>query len=199
MNILITGFKPFNKQIINPTEEILKELPDSYKDNKISKLLLDVVYDEDAKTIKNFLIAHPHDLVILMGEAGGRNNVCLEKFALNIKHATIPDNKGVLCINKEIIEGGNVAYKTNINLSNALKVALNKRLSISYNAGTFICNDIYYETLNYIYTNNLNTKCVFIHFPFLEGQVSNKPFMKLEEMIDLLLKVIDSIDLSFKE
>ena len=194
MKILLTGFKPFNKASINPTEEIISSLKDTYKDHKIYKLLLDVEYQNDYLKIEDKIREVNPDLVIMMGLAGGRKVVNLEAVALNIRHATISDNKGTMYLNTKIDEKLPLAYETNLDYKNIYEKMKSEKFMISYHAGTYICNDIYYNTLNYIYTNKLNIKCGFVHFPFLEGEKTNLPTMKLDEMKDILFKLIDSIN-----
>jgi len=193
MKVLITGFKPFNNEKINPTEEILKIFNSDLYD--IDKLLLDVLYDSDASCVKSML-KNNYDLVLLLGQAGGRKTVSLEQFALNMKSTNICDNNGVYYHHTKIKENGRLCYETNINLKQVIDGINSDKISISYHAGCFICNDIYYNSLEYIYENNLNTKCVFIHFPFINEQVINKPnmpYLKLSEMIELLHEIINII------
>ena len=193
MKILITGFKPFNQDEINPTEKILESIDSHYKSNEIYKLLLNVEYKKDANKIQEEIQKIHPDLVIMMGLAGGRNDVCLEKVALNFRHATIKDNAGILISNEKISSNSPIAYETTLNLNKILDSLNINRLSISYSAGTFICNDVYYSTLDYINKNNLNTKALFIHFPYLTEQSKTRPTMELDEMIDILYKVLDLI------
>ena len=90
-------------------------------------------------------------------------------------------------------KNGKEAYKSNIDLLDVVSSLKNERLTISYNAGTFICNEIYYNSLKYIYENNLNTKCVFIHIPFIETQVENRPnipFVSLNDSINIITDII---------
>lgn len=193
MKILMTGFKPFNNEKLNPAEEILKLYHnDEYE---IDKLKLDVLYDTDAKLVKSML-KNNYDLVILLGQAGGRAKIALEYFALNMKDCNIPDNNNVYYYHTPINPKGKICYKTNINLEKVINDIKSDDIMISYHAGCFICNDLFYNSLEYIYENDLNTKCVFIHFPFIKEQIENKPnmpYMELNDILSLLGKIIDSI------
>ena len=193
MKILLTGFKPFNKDKINPTEQILEKYENNEEENTIFKLLLNVEYKNDSSKIREKIEQVKPDLVIMMGLAGGRNNINLEKVALNFRHATIPDNAGILIENEKIFQDAPTAYETKLDLKCIIKNVNSKRLSISYSAGTFICNDVYFSTLDYINRNNLNINALFIHFPFLPEQSKNKPTMELDEMLETLDKIISYI------
>lgn len=195
MKILITGFKPFNNETINPSLLLLSELDKNYNNNEIHTLILDVVYNKDSQKLLDKIKEINPDLILLIGQAGGRPWVSFEFCAINIKNASIPDNDGKILIHEQIKDDGPVAYQTNINIDKILY--LDDKLKVSYNCGTFICNEIYYSALDYIYKNKLNTKCAFIHIPYIYEQTLDKkpntPFMDLSEMKKIIYKLIEKI------
>ena len=198
MKILVTGFNPFNNQKENPSLEVLNALDEHYNGHEIRKVNLDVMYHLDAnKVIENIKEFNP-DLVLLFGEAGGRRSISLEYDALNMESATIPDNKGELILHHEIIEGAPLAYKTNLDVLKISDKMKDYKFSISYHAGTYICNEIYFSALDYIYSNKLNTKCGFVHFPFLTSQTVDKYkgyfSMEKDEMVVTIYHLIDVIN-----
>lgn len=191
MKILLTGFKAFNNEIINPTELIINN-----KHFSCDTLLLNVEYDNDAKLLISKLEGNDYDLVLLLGQAGGRKKVMIEYYALNIRNASIPDNLGVNKFHETILEDRDLAYKTNINVKELCQNINDPDFDISYFAGTYICNEIYYQALNYIYKNNLNTLCGFIHVPFIKEQVLNKPnmpYLELSKIEEIIEKIINTI------
>ena len=198
MKILVSGFNPFNNQKINPSLEVLNTLKNQYKDHEITKLHLDVLYHNDGDNLVNKIKEVNPDIVLLLGEAGGRKRVNLEYMAVNMESATIGDNKGELILHHEIIDNAPLAYKTNIDVEKVKEKINDDRFAISYHAGTFICNEIYYRALDYIYQNNLNIKCGFVHFPFLKEQtidnLKNYPSLELNEMMDIFYKLIDALE-----
>lgn len=195
MRILITGFKPFNNEKVNPSLLILNNLDKAYKNHDIHTLELDVLYNKDSKRLLEKIKEINPDLILLLGQAGGRPWVSFEYCAINIKNASIPDNNGVMLIHDTIKENGPLAYSTNIKVDKLLH--LDDKLKISYNCGTFICNEIYYSALDYIYSNKLNAKCAFIHIPYIYEQTIDKkpdtPYMELNEIEKILYKLIDNI------
>ena len=195
MKILITGFKPFNNEKINPSAQLLSELDINFNNYEINTLLLDVLYQKDSERLLAKIKELKPDYVLMLGQAGGRNCISLEYCALNIRNASIPDNHGKLITHEKIKENGPLAYNTNIDIENLLQ--LDPNIKISYNCGTFICNDIYYNTLDLIYSNNLSIKCLFIHIPYIYEQVLDKnpntPFMKLNEIKHIIYKLIDKL------
>ena len=192
MRILISAFKPFNKETINPSLIIANEIASNYKE-LIQVLSLNVEYNNDSVLLIDKIKTYKPDYLFCLGQAGGRSKVSLEYFALNMQSAAIKDNIETYILHNEIIKDGKEAYKSNINLLDVINNVNNEHLAISYNAGTFICNEIYYNALKYIDDNNLNTKCVFIHIPFIEAQVENKPsvpYLNLKESTEIIHKVI---------
>lgn len=192
MKILITGFNPFNKETINPS---LMLLPYYNKDNIIT-LPLNVLYNLDARKVMEVIKKEEPDLVLLLGQAGGRKKVTIESVALNIQNATICDNGVNLRKHEVIIKNGPIAYQTSIDLVNLLNIVNDELFDISYHAGTFVCNDLYYQVLHFLNISKLKTKCAFIHLPYLDTQVIDKPnmpSMKLEKMKEILDKVINAL------
>lgn len=161
-NILITSFTPFNNETINYSNIIMNEL-----DIKADKIVLDVLYNESANKLIDILKNHYYEYIFLLGEARSRTFLTIEELAINYHSSIVPDNKGIKILDEEIIRNNSSSYKTNINLKELLMNYNSDDIKISYHAGTFICNELYYRTLDYLYTNNLNTKCIFIHIPDL--------------------------------
>lgn len=192
MKILITGFKPFNKDKINPTSMIIKE----FNDSNIKTLELDVVYNLDAKKIIETIKEYNPDLVLMMGLAGGRKKVMIEYFSLNMQSASIPDNSDLINNHNIIDKNAPLAYATNIDVVKLKEDVNDDNFDISYHAGTFVCNDVYFQVLDFIYKNNLNIKCGFIHVPYIKEQVSEKPnipYLDYSVENKIILKIIDML------
>ena len=192
MKILITGFKPFNKDKINPTSMIIKE----FNDLNIKTLELDVVYNLDAKKIIDAIKEYNPNLVLMMGLAGGRKKVMIEYFALNMQSAIISDNSDLIKNHNIIDKNAPLAYATNIDVVKLKEDVNDDNFDISYHAGTFVCNDVYFQVLDFIYKNNLNIKCGFIHVPYIKEQVLEKPIIPyLDYSVEnkIILKIIDML------
>ncbi len=192
MKILITGFKPFNKDKVNPTSMIIKE----FNDLNIKTLELDVVYNLDAKKIIETIKEYNPNLVLMMGLAGGRKKVMIEYFALNMQSASIPDNDEVMKNHNIIDKNAPLAYTTNIDVVNLKEKVNDDNFDISYHAGTFVCNDVYFQVLDFIYKNNLEIKCGFIHVPYIKEQVFEKlnmPYLDYTIETKIISKIINSL------
>ncbi|WP_434630677.1 pyroglutamyl-peptidase I [Thermoanaerobacterium thermosaccharolyticum] len=177
MKILVTGFDPFGGEKINPAYEIIKRLSDLIDGAEIIKLQVPTVFNKSIKVVTQKIAEEKPDVVLCLGQAGGRYTVTVERVAINIDDARIPDNENNQPIDSLIDPDGEPAYFSTIPIKkivNAMK--MNKiPAEISNTAGTFVCNHLLYGVLNYIYKNKLNTKAGFIHIPFLPEQVVDKP------------------------
>lgn len=194
MNILVTGFKPFNKENINPTELILKRIKDEYKN--VFTLLLNVEYNLDSCILLDAIKRNIPDVLICLGQAGGRKKVMVENYALNMQSAVIPDNNNILLKHQKINESGNICYETNVDLLKLVHNVNDESFGISYHAGTFICNEIYYRALEFINNNKLNTKCIFVHIPYIKEQVIDKPnmpYLELDKTYEIITKIIKEL------
>lgn len=166
--ILLTGFEPFGKDKINPSEEVLKKIKTEYNHCKVYKIILPVVFKESAIKLKKAIKEIEPDIIISLGLAGGRDNISIERVAINIDDARIPDNNGKQPIDEVISSEGNAAYFSTLPIKRIVD-GINKlsiKSSVSNSAGTYVCNHIMYSALHYINENNLKSKSGFIHIPY---------------------------------
>lgn len=198
MKILITGFDPFGSETINPSYEAVKRLPDFINGVEIIKKQVPTVAYKSIEMVIEYIEEYDVDVVINLGQAGGRFNITLEKVAINLNDFRIPDNEGNQPINQAIDEEGDTAYFATIPI-NAMVVKMKEAFvpaSISYTAGTFVCNHLMYGVLNYIHQNNLDIKAGFIHIPYMNEQVIDKnsmAAMSLDTLVFGLTKAIEAV------
>ncbi|KLI27305.1 pyroglutamyl-peptidase I [Brachyspira hyodysenteriae] len=177
MKALITGFEPFDKEEINPSWEAVSSLHNNIDDIEIIKLKLPTVFKKSYEKLFDSLENIKPDIVICVGQAGGRYEISLERVAVNIDDARIKDNEGNQPIDEIIFNDGENAYFSTLPIKR-IKEELNKisiPSAISNTAGTFVCNHIMYSLLYYIKKNNLNIKGGFIHVPYITEQILDKP------------------------
>lgn len=94
MKILITGFEPFGGESVNPAYEAVKLLPDMAGDIQIVKMEIPTVFGEAGKVVETGILQHQPDAVICVGQAGRRADIGVERVAINLVEASIPDNAG---------------------------------------------------------------------------------------------------------
>ncbi|WP_195266114.1 pyroglutamyl-peptidase I [Clostridium sp. 1001275B_160808_H3] len=187
MKILITGFDPFGGENINPALEAVKKLPDTILDNEIIKLEIPTVFRKSLETIEENIIKHNPDVVISVGQAGGRFGVTPERVAINIDDARIKDNEGNQPIDISIFEDGEAAYFSNLPIKAMVKEMVDNGIpaSVSNTAGTFVCNHVMYGILYLIDKKYPNIRGGFIHVPYIPAQVTTKPNMPSMSIEDI--------------
>lgn len=175
--VLITGFDPFGGATINPAFEAVKLLPETIQDAEIIKIEIPTVFKKDGEVLEAAIKEYQPDIVLCVGQAGGRSGVTIEKVAINLMEARIPDNDGQQPLNQAIHEDGENAYFATIpvkTMVNSVK-AQNIPSSVSYTAGTFVCNDIMYRLLYLAEKEYPAMRGGFIHVPYLPEQVTELP------------------------
>lgn len=187
MKVLITGFDCFGGESINPALEAVKKLPSTIESAEIIKLEIPTVFRKSLEKIEENIIKHNPDIVISIGQAGGRFGITPERVAINIDDARIEDNEKNQPIDISIFEDGENAYFTSLPIK-AMVNELHKAgipASVSNTAGTFVCNHVMYGILYMIDKKYPNIKGGFIHVPYLPFQVTNKPNMPSMSLEDI--------------
>ena len=188
MKVLITGFDPFGGESVNPALEAVKQLPDTIAGAEVIKLEIPTVFRKSLQKIEENIFKHNHDIVISIGQAGGRFDVTPERVAINIDDARIEDNEKNQPIDITIFEDGQPAYFSNLPIKAMVKEMRENGIpaSVSNTAGTFVCNHVMYGILYMIDKKYPNIKGGFIHIPYMTSQVidkKNTPFMSLDEIV----------------
>lgn len=196
MEILITGFEPFQDNMINPSEEILKYLPKTIYGNNIHKVVLPVTYKHAFETLEKYMNETNFDAILMIGVAKGRKHITPERVAININDSTVPDNAGKMLNDTPIIKTGDKAYFSSLPIKTIVTKLTQKSIpvKVSNTAGTFVCNDLFYRLMHHISTNKLDIKAGFIHIPQMDSNqhqdIDTLPFDRLLEGIIDSIKTI---------
>jgi len=191
LKLLITGFEPFGDQSINPSWEAVRSLPENIGIFKAEKLLLPVEFGRAAEVVLDAAGRCRPDVIICVGQAGGRKNVTPEMIAINLCNASSPDNAGVCPHDVPVVPDGPDAYFSTLPVGEMVKKAAESDLPCtrSYSAGTYVCNDLMYRLLHCF--SGSKTRVGFIHVPFVPGQ--GEPCLPLEITVKTLAVLINSI------
>ena len=177
--LLITGFDPFGGASINPAWEAVKLLPDAIADFEVHKLEIPTVFGLATEKVLEKAAEIQPDVILCVGQAGGRGSVTPERIGVNIRDAKIADNAGNQPVGQFVAEEGPAAYFATVPVM-AMEEAIRKESlpgQVSNSAGAFVCNDTLYGLLHrYAGTE---VKVGFIHVPWLPEQGS--PSMPLEK------------------
>lgn len=189
--LLITGFDPFGGETVNPAWEAVKRLPDRIGEYVLCKLEIPTVFGQGAKTVLDSAAALQPDVILCIGQAGGRSAVTPERIAVNIRDGKIPDNAGFQPAGERIIEAGPAAYFTTVPAQKMASAIQQIGLPgiVSNSAGAFVCNDTLYTLLHHY---DGTAVCVgFIHVPYLPEQ--GQPNLPLEDTIRALEAAIGAL------
>lgn len=198
MKILITGFDPFGGEPVNPALEAVKLMKDEIAGAKIIKLEIPTVFRKSVEKIHEMMKAEQPDVVLSIGQAGGRFGVTPERVAINVDDARIKDNEGNQPVDTPIFTDGEAAYFSNLPVKAIVEAIKNKGLpsTLSNSAGTFVCNHVMYGVLYYIHKEFPNVRGGFIHVPFITDQVVTKPnvaSMALADITEALEAAVEAI------
>ena len=194
MKIIVTGFDPFGGETINPSIECVKALPE-IEGVELIRLELPTVFKESAKRLNEVINDVKPDAVLSVGQAGGRPGITMERIAINVDDARIPDNVSQQPIDEEIQVEGEAAYFSTLPIKRIVKAIREAGISaeVSNSAGTFVCNHIMYQSLFAATKADKPFKAGFMHIPFIPEQTADKPSLPLEESTKALQIAIETI------
>jgi pyroglutamyl-peptidase len=140
------------------------------------------------------------DIIICMGQAGGRTAIALERVAVNVLDFRIPDNVGVMRKNDPIVRGGPDARLSQLPFAEIIAAWNENGIPgyVSNTAGTFICNQTLYETLGLAENATPPIVAGFVHVPYLPAQAAalgadHTPSMALEMMKRAMEILIETV------
>lgn len=194
MKIIVTGFDPFGGEKINPSIECVKALPE-VEGVELIRLELPTVFKESAKRLNQAINEVKPDAVLSVGQAGGRPGITMERIAINVDDARIPDNISQQPIDETIQTEGATAYFSTLPIKRIVKAIREAGISaeVSNSAGTFVCNHIMYQALFAAAKADKPLKAGFMHIPFIPEQTMDKPSLPLEESTKALQIAIETI------
>jgi len=198
MKILVTGFDPFGGEPINPAIESVKRLPDNIAGAEIIKLEIPTVRKKSLEKIEKAINEHNPDIILSIGQAGGRFDISIERVGINLDDFRIPDNEGNQIIDEPVFPDGENSYFVKLPVKAMVQNVQKNNIpaSVSYTAGTFVCNHVLYGVLYLIEKKYKGKKSGFIHIPFLPQQVIDKrnmPSMELNTIVKGLTAAIEAI------
>lgn len=196
--VLLTGFDPFDKADPNPSWLVARALHRrQIAGHRIVAAQLPTVFDRPAQQLAKLLTAHRPALVICLGLAAGRTGISLERVAINLADARIPDNTGAQPLDMPVVRGGPDAYFTRLPVKTMLLAIRGAGVhgELSNTAGTFVCNHVFYALLHLLATRrgHTRTRGGFIHLPCLPeqaGALGVTASMPLDDMARGLMAAI---------
>lgn len=175
--VLITGFEAFAGEQVNPSWEAASQLDGArLAGHRVVACRLPVEFRRALHVLADAIAAHDPALVLSVGQAGGRAQLSLERVAINLDDARIPDNAGASPVDEAIVDDGPAAYFTTLPVK-AILCALRDAgipAEISQTAGTYVCNHAFYGLMHAL-KDRPGTRGGFIHIPYSPAQAARHP------------------------
>ncbi|ASD64625.1 pyroglutamyl-peptidase I [Bdellovibrio bacteriovorus] len=197
--ILLTGFEPFLGEPVNPSQILLENIKrDLTFNDQVHTLLLPVSFAKAPRLVAAAMAMQDYDCVLMLGQAGGRKNICLERVGLNWNETEKPDEDGSTPVRGTISSQAPPALFTTAPVEQWMQILKEHQIpvEISLSAGGYVCNNVYFKTLQ-VLGSSPETEACFIHVPYLpeqaEGKPDRPPGMELETMLKAVKLILSSI------
>ncbi|MEO7391136.1 MAG: pyroglutamyl-peptidase I [Ramlibacter sp.] len=193
--VLVTGFEPFGGEAINPSGMAVQALHGRVvAGHRLIGAMLPTAFGHSVEVLRDLLQHYRPALVLCTGQAAGRAALSLERIAINVDDARIPDNTGAQPVDTPVAAGGPAAYFTSLPIK-AMRVALTAagiNVEVSQTAGTFVCNHVFYGLMHELATRHelRRTRGGFVHVPLLPAQ--GQPSMRFDEIVQGLRLAIET-------
>ena len=183
-NVLLTGFEPFDKAAVNPSWEAVRQLDGVQLCEGVQMVsrCLPCAFATAAETLLQLINELRPAMVIATGLGPGRSDISVERVAINVNDARIPDNLGAQPIDIAVVDGGPAAYFSTLPIKGMVKAVREAGIaaSVSQTAGTFVCNQVFYHLQHALVGTGVRSG--FIHVPGLPG--SSEPSMVLSTTVE---------------
>ncbi|MDH2898153.1 pyroglutamyl-peptidase I [Rahnella variigena] len=177
--VLVTGFEPFGGERVNPSWEVVKQLGDlELSGAQIVVRQLPCVFGKAIDALNAAIDEILPEMVICVGQAGGRVDFSLERVAINVDDARIPDNEGNQPVDETIVTGGPAAYFSSLPIKTIVSGLRESGIPacVSQTAGTYVCNHVMYGLMHRLAQPSCKVvKGGFIHIPYLPEQAAKHP------------------------
>lgn len=185
--LLLTGFAPFAGEAINPSWQAVRALDgERIEGHRVIAMELPTEFEGSLRALRKALRETQPRVVIAVGQAGGRQGISLERVAINVIDARIPDNAGAQPIDQPIVGNGPAAYFSTLPIKAALAALQRADIDahISQTAGTYVCNHVFYGLMHA--ARRMKTRAGFVHVPYLPEQARRHaaPGMPLDRIIE---------------
>ncbi|MGA5820216.1 pyroglutamyl-peptidase I [Kitasatospora sp. NPDC094028] len=175
--VLLTGFEPFDGAALNPSWEVARLVAGRPPEGMtVTPVRLSCVFERAADELRTAVHGSDPDVVVCLGQATGRPDISVERIAVNIDDARIPDNAGRQPIDRPVVPGGPAAYFATLPVKACVAAVRTAGLpsSLSHSAGTFVCNHVFYALMHLLATERPTTRGGFVHVPALPDQVLDR-------------------------
>jgi pyroglutamyl-peptidase len=179
VNVLLTGFEPFDKEALNPSWEAVRAL-DGWRCEgaSVHARRISCVFGAALAELDRAIDELQPLLVLGIGQAGGRSEITPERIAINVDDGRICDNAGCQPIDVPVVAGAPAAYFSSLPIKAIVRDvrAAGIPAAVSNTAGTFVCNHLFFGLMHRIATRPVaGMRGGFIHIPYLPEQATRFP------------------------
>ena len=209
IKLLLTGFEPFGGDTTNPSQLLIEwvermvQLGEWTSIHEVHEIeivtaLLPTEFEGAKRILQQVLAQEQPDVVLSLGQAGGHSSIAVERVALNLQDARIPDNNGRQPIDELIEADGATAYMSTLPVKRLVSALRQAGIpsQVSYSAGTYVCNHVMYYVLHQAMTQYPQMKSGFVHIPYTPDQVVDKngvasmSFTTMQEAVKCLVMTL---------
>ncbi|MEU6847830.1 pyroglutamyl-peptidase I [Streptomyces sp. NPDC046716] len=172
--VLLTGFEPFGGEAVNPSWQAAELVAAAPPEGlAVTAVQLPCVFGESLTVLRAAVDRVRPELVVCLGQAGGRPGVTVERVAINVDDARIPDNAGAQPIDEPVVPGGPAAYFSSLPVKACVAAMRSAGVptALSNTAGTFVCNHVAYGLGHLLATELPGVRGGFVHVPWAPAQV----------------------------
>ncbi len=193
MNVLLTGFEPFDNESLNPSWEAVRALDGWHCDGAVVHARrISCVFGAALRELDAAIDEVQPQLVLCIGQAGGRSDITPERIAINIDDGRICDNAGCQPIDAPVVPGAPAAYFSSLPIKAMVRDMRTAGIAaaVSNTAGTFVCNHLFFGLMHRLASRPVaGLRGGFIHIPYLPeqaGRFPGLPSMPLDTVIAAL-------------
>ncbi len=172
--VLVAGFEPFGGADVNASQQLVEALAaEPPAGCELASAVLPVVWARAADELVSALERERPELVVCFGQADGRAQVEVERFALNFDDGC--DEEGETR-RVEIAADGPVAYRSSLPVDAIVDALRAEEIpaAASRDAGGYLCNHVFYVLMRAL-AERPAVAGGFVHVPLLPEQALERP------------------------
>lgn len=202
IDVLLSGFAPFDGAQTNESWEAVRAAVPALVARGVDAeaVELPVEFGTASERLAEAVRGLRPRLVVAVGLAAGRTAITLERVAINIRDARIPDNAGASPVDEPVVPGAPVGRFSTLPVK-AMVAALEADevpAAVSQTAGTYVCNDVFYALQHLLATDPAleGIRGGFVHVPSADVVDARSAARALVRMVEVALSTETDVRLA---
>lgn len=191
--IVVTSYGAWAKTATNPAAQVLQQVKTApWGGHKLIPIELPVLTNDLFSMVDRTMEEHVPDIWLSIGVAPGAATMRIETVGTNWRDFDVPDNAGIHAVAQPVIADAPAAYNSttpNSEIAAAINAA-GIPATVSFSAGTHLCNQMLFTSRHIAEQRGLKTICGFLHVPYSPDHVvqhclpaNPQPSMALDMMV----------------